>query len=154
MVIEIASGRAFNSRQFENQKDFSVSGLKLLVEEHLIPELKIEIAAGVVAFLWLYTSIQGQVLEGVVDVAKKRLKRTQVVQSLQRVEVKKSKYERGVTSKAKKLVSKKRKVVVDPEETESEAEVEVGAEDIPIDMFYISPLEINDDLDDNALLFV
>ncbi|CAH1436810.1 unnamed protein product [Lactuca virosa] len=30
-----------------------------LVEEHSIPESKIEIAAGVVAFLWLYTSIQG-----------------------------------------------------------------------------------------------
>ncbi|KAL4578068.1 hypothetical protein LXL04_014183 [Taraxacum kok-saghyz] len=30
-----------------------------LVEEHSIPESKIEIAAGVVVFLWLYTSIQG-----------------------------------------------------------------------------------------------
>ncbi|KAI3679488.1 hypothetical protein L2E82_51400 [Cichorium intybus] len=40
-------------------KDLSASGLKSLVEEHSIPESKIEIATGVVAFLWLYTSIQG-----------------------------------------------------------------------------------------------
>ncbi|KAI3689731.1 hypothetical protein L2E82_47697 [Cichorium intybus] len=38
-------------------KDFSASGLKLLVEEHSIPESKFEIRADVVAFLWLYTSI-------------------------------------------------------------------------------------------------
>ncbi|KAI3792653.1 hypothetical protein L2E82_06540 [Cichorium intybus] len=40
-------------------KDSSASGLKSLVEEHSIPESKFEIATGVVAFLWLYTSIKG-----------------------------------------------------------------------------------------------
>ncbi|KAI3710301.1 hypothetical protein L2E82_40079 [Cichorium intybus] len=40
-------------------KDFSASGLKSLVEEHSIPKSKIEITTSVVAFLWLYTSIQG-----------------------------------------------------------------------------------------------
>lgn len=30
-----------------------------LVEQHSLPESKFEIASGIVAFLWLYTSIQG-----------------------------------------------------------------------------------------------
>lgn len=32
-----------------------------LVEDHKIPEEKMGIASGVIAFLWLYTSIQGYI---------------------------------------------------------------------------------------------
>uniref|UniRef100_A0A5B7ABN9 Mevalonate kinase n=1 Tax=Davidia involucrata TaxID=16924 RepID=A0A5B7ABN9_DAVIN len=37
----------------------NIKSIAALVEEHNIPEAKIGLAAGVTAFLWLYTSIQG-----------------------------------------------------------------------------------------------
>lgn len=39
----------------------SIKIIAALVEEQYIPEAKIGLAAGVTAFLWLYTSIQGWV---------------------------------------------------------------------------------------------
>ncbi|KAI3710459.1 hypothetical protein L2E82_40242 [Cichorium intybus] len=55
----IISFSSVHDQSNSKTKDFSASGLKSLVEEHSIPESKIKITTSVVAFLWLYTSIQG-----------------------------------------------------------------------------------------------